>query len=147
MLINNSKDIIWVKRGVLSKSLICNVNFYIFKSQKVYAGSHFHDSPVSEFVKLHPNDTINSNVYFLLSKDFLSMDDLYVDILPAFSLSLPPYDSISHQTSVTLTKHVLYETAYKFHINTTTKEIKKTGLDIESLIKMKKYEVVKVNFW
>ncbi len=148
VVINNTRDTIWTEKGVHSNALICKVNYYILQSRTVYEGLHIPHSPMSEFVEIFPNDTITFTTLFVLKKEYIDMDDLYLGISPSFSISLPPFDTtIITQPPKVLMDNAVYQPIYKFHIDSKKSEIEQINLDIDSLINEKKYQVVKVNFW
>lgn len=145
--VNKSSDTLFIMSGQLSHNVLCDVNFSIIRSDSLFLGIQYLDLPIFERIIFLPNDTLDSVIFFLLEKNYLEMEELYLNIIPEFSLSMSLSDTTINRPVNKLAKNIAYRPSYRFHIDLKNNQIKKSNIDIDSLIKEKHYSVQKVDFW
>ena len=144
-VINHSKDTIWIYKGKFTNGLIASVDYYSIKSNIVYKGKYYPHSPFCRLDMVLPLDT---NVYefnFLLPREAVDMDNMYIKVSPEYSLTLI-HDTVVVQQYNNLIKNTLYRSPYLFYVEDKTKKIQSLDYNIDSIINARKYRVINFNF-
>jgi len=147
IITNHTNDLVWLQKNIQMDILICDVDYYIKKSNKIYKGTYVLDNPWLTFVDLPPMCNDTCQVTFILEKEFIEMEDLYIKIHPGLSLPFLPFDTLITFHSAKFMKHIEYKPSYSFHIDPKKNEISKIDYNIDSMINIKKLQIVPVNFW
>ncbi len=148
VFVNNSIDTIYVDRTMGNEFILFDVKYYIVDCKNVYIGGkdNFIES-VSDLYKMVPGESISSIIFFALSEDYVNMDELYISIRTEYSSTRPPHDSlVGHHASSGMIKNVLYRPTIKFHINSKLNTPEEIDINIDSLIKIKGYNAIRVGF-
>lgn len=146
---NNASDTIYLDRTKINENILFSIKHYIIVRNNVYVGKYnAFSEAVSGLYKMPPGDSVSSKFFFVLPKDYVIMDDLYLSITTEYSNTWPPHDSlVTHHPLTAMEKGVLYKPTTKYHVNNELNTLAGIDLDIDSLMLAKGYNAIPVDFW
>jgi hypothetical protein len=144
---NNSNDTIIVNRALLGNYIIFDIKFYIVIGDNVYVGEQIGEY-ISELYKIMPGESLPSLIYFVLPKNYIKMDDLYVYVTIKYESEYSPYDQMPYLNPLPiLKKDFSCGISNKFHITDESSVFSPVNINLDSLILVKDYNIQHVKFW